>query len=68
MQFFPLEAMSNLIIEPFSRLNAIQAAANQLGTEIGKDYSIHWYQILIVLIWTAIFVYSSLILLKKRDL
>tara|TARA_B000000460_G_C21303820_1_gene301372 strand:- start:19 stop:225 length:207 start_codon:yes stop_codon:yes gene_type:complete len=68
MQFFPLEAMSNLIIEPFSRLNAIQAAANQLGTENGKDYSIHWYQILIVLIWTAIFVYSSLILLKKRDL
>ncbi|MEO2064513.1 MAG: ABC transporter permease [Christiangramia sp.] len=68
MQFFPLEAMSNLIIEPFSRLNAIQAAANQLGTEIGKDYSIHWYQILIVLIWTVIFVYSSLILLKKRDL
>lgn len=68
MQFFPLESMSNLIIEPFSRLNAIQTAANQLGTEIGKDYGVHWYQLLIVIAWTGIFVYSSLVLLKKRDL
>ncbi len=68
MQFFPLESMSNLIIEPFSRLNAIQTAANQLGTEIGKDYGIHWYQILIVIAWTVIFFYSSLALLRKRDL
>ncbi|TPN84771.1 ABC transporter permease [Aquimarina algicola] len=67
-QFFPLESMDNLISEPFSRLNFIQSAANQLGEGFDKDYSIHWYQILIVIIWTIIFVYLSYALLKKRDL
>ncbi len=66
--FLPLEAMSNLIKEPFSRLNFIQSAANQLGTNIEKDYAVHWYEILIVIVWTAIFVNLSYILLKKRDL
>ncbi|PTX42355.1 ABC-type transport system involved in multi-copper enzyme maturation permease subunit [Christiangramia gaetbulicola] len=68
MQFFPLESMSNLIVEPFSRLNAVQAAANQIGGELNKDYGIHWYQLIIVSIWILIFVYFSFILLKKRDL
>lgn len=68
MQFFPLSSMSNLILEPFSRLNAFQTAANQLGEEFTKDYGIHWYQLLIVIVWIAFFVYSSLLLLRKRDL
>jgi ABC-2 type transport system permease protein len=68
MQFFPLESMSNLIVEPFSRLNAVQTAATQIGSELDKDYGIHWYQVLIVLVWIVIFFYSSLLLLKKRDL
>lgn len=67
-QFFPLEAMANLIKEPFTRLKAVQAAANQLGSAFEKDYGIHWYQLLIVLAWTFIFVYFSYKLLKKRDL
>lgn len=67
-QFFPLESMSILIKEPFTRLGAIQAAAAQMGSEITKDYAIHWYQLLIVVAWTAIFVWLSLVLLKKRDL
>lgn len=68
VQFFPLESMSILIREPFTRLNVIQSAAAQLGNEITKDYSIHWYQLLIVLGWTALFVFLSYFLLKKRDL
>lgn len=68
MQFFPLESMSNLIVEPFSRLNAVQTAATQLGSALTKDYGIHWYQLLIVIAWTGIFVYLSLALLRKRDL
>ncbi|MCP9201096.1 ABC transporter permease [Gramella sp. GC03-9] len=68
MQFFPLQAISNLIVEPFSRLNAVQAAATQIGEALDKDYGIHWYQLLIVIAWIAIFVYLSLALLKKRDL
>lgn len=67
-QFFPLESMSNLIVEPFSRLNAVQTAASQIGGELNKDYGIHWYQLAIVIVWIAFFVYSSLVLLKKRDL
>ncbi len=68
VQFLPLESMSNLIIEPFSRLNFIQSAANQLGENFQKDYLVHWYEILIVVIWTVIFVILSYLLLKKRDL
>lgn len=67
-RFFPLESMSNLIKEPFSRLSAVQTAATQIGSEIEKDYGIHWYQLIIVVIWTAIFVFLSYKLLKKRDL
>ncbi|NJW51657.1 ABC transporter permease [Salinimicrobium oceani] len=67
-QFFPLESMSLLVKEPFSRLNVIQSAATQLGSEFEKDYGIYWYQLLIVLVWIGIFVYLSYALLKKRDL
>lgn len=68
MQFFPLTAMSNIVVEPFSRLSFIQTAATQIGEELDKDYGVHWYQLLIVVLWTVIFVYLSLALLKKRDL
>ncbi len=66
--FLPLDSMANLIKEPGSRLNFIQSAANQLGEGFNKDYTVHWYEILIVIIWTVIFVYLSYYLLKKRDL
>lgn len=68
MQFFPLQSMSNLVVEPFSRLNAVQAVKNQLGAAVDGDYGIHWYQLLIVAVWAIIFVYFSLLLLRKRDL
>ncbi|PKP39880.1 MAG: ABC transporter permease [Bacteroidetes bacterium HGW-Bacteroidetes-13] len=68
MQFFPLTSMSNLIKEPFTRLSGIKSLANQVGESFNKDYSIHFYQLLIVVIWTFIFVYLSYRLLKKRDL
>ena len=60
--------MSNLIKEPFSRLNAVQSVANQIGESYIKDYGVHWYEILIVLLWTYLFIYLSYALLKKRDL
>lgn len=68
VQFLPLESMSLLVVEPFSRLNVVQTAATQLGSALDKDYGIHWYQLLIVIIWTLVFVYLSYVLLKKRDL
>jgi len=68
VQFFPLSSMSNLVVEPFSRLNVIQTAATQIGSELDKDYSVHWYQLLIVIAWTFVFLFLSYALLKKRDL
>lgn len=68
MQFLPLEAMSNLIKEPFTRLGAVKSVANQIGEEITKDFSVQFTDILIVSVWTAIFIYLSYALLKKRDL
>jgi len=60
--------MSNIVVEPFSRLTFIKTAASQIGEELDKDYGVHWYQLLIVIVWTVLFVYLSLALLKKRDL
>ena len=68
MQFFPLEAMSNLIKEPVTRLGAVKTVAKQVGEDLSKDFSVQPKDILIVLIWTAIFIYASYVLLKKRDL
>ena len=67
-QFFPLEAMSNLIKEPFSRLGAVQSAANQLGEAFTKNYDVEWHTLLINLVWTALFIYWSYVVLKRRDL
>ncbi|MBC7523390.1 MAG: ABC transporter permease [Flavobacterium sp.] len=67
-QFLPLQSMSNLIIEPFSRLSIVKNIGTQIGVAGTKDYAVHWYSILIVLCWTAIFIFLSFKLLKKRDL
>ena len=68
MSIFPLNAMFNLIKEPFSRLGAVQTVADQIGEELTLDYHVQFYEILIVIGWTAIFVYLSYTLLKMRDL
>jgi len=67
-QFFPLESMSNLLVEPFSRLKFVKTMQSQIGIENIKDYSVHWYSIAIVLAWTAIFIFLSYYIIKKRDL
>ena len=66
--FLPLEAMQNLIVEPFSRLKTVKSITEQIGGDVIKDYSISSINILIILIWTALFVFGSYFLLKKRDL
>ncbi len=68
-QFLPLEAMSNLIVEPFTRLSVIKTIETTIGGEANlKDYGVNVDTILIVVAWTAIFVFLSYWLLKKRDL
>ena len=68
IQFFPLTAMSNLIKEPFSRLGAVQTAANQLGEAFDKDYSVQFLTVIIVMAWTFLFIFGSYYILKRRDL
>lgn len=68
VQFFPLESMALLIKEPFTRLGIIQTAATQLGEQITKDYSVNIFTVIIVLIWTFLFIYGSYRILKIRDL
>jgi hypothetical protein len=68
-QFLPLESMSNLIVEPFSRLSVIKNIQTAIGG-VGntKDYNVHFTSIVIVLVWTFIFMLMSYKLLQKRDL
>ncbi|MEE3243218.1 ABC transporter permease [Leeuwenhoekiella palythoae] len=68
VQFFPLEAMKNLINLPFQRLNFIETAANQLQADIQIDYAVHWYEVGIVSVWIFLFIYGAYRLLMKRDL
>ncbi len=67
-QFLPFKAMWDLIKEPITRLGAVQATINQIGGEINVDHSVYLSNIIVVLVWTAIFVFGSYVLLKKRDL
>jgi len=67
-QFFPLESMSNLIKEPITRFGAAKEVANQIGENFNFDYAVHWYDVLIVLGWSCLFLILSYRLLKKRDL
>jgi ABC-type transport system involved in multi-copper enzyme maturation permease subunit len=68
LAFFPLHSMSNLIVEPITRLSVIKSIGTQIGVQNIKDYSVHFTSILIVLVWTVIFMLMSYKLLKKRDL
>ena len=69
IDFFPLESLSNLIKEPISRFQAYKAIESQITQNaLSKDYAVHWYELLIALAWTVIFVLSSYKLLQKRDL
>ena len=66
--FFPLEAMSNLIKEPGTRFNAVKTVVTLINDGFTKNYDVQILDVLIVCIWTFIFIYGSFRLLKKRDL
>ncbi|WP_179020418.1 ABC transporter permease [Winogradskyella forsetii] len=64
-RFFPLESMYKLIDQPIQRIVMTKFPEK---TDIMYDYAVHWYEIAIVLAWTALFIFLSYRLLKKRDL
>ncbi|MCB0398826.1 MAG: ABC transporter permease subunit [Winogradskyella sp.] len=63
--FLPLESMYKLIDQPIQRIVMTKFPEK---TDIAYDYAVHWYEIAIVLGWSAIFIFLSYQLLKKRDL
>ncbi|WP_330442869.1 ABC transporter permease subunit [Flavobacterium sp. C4GT6] len=67
--FMPLESMYNMMKEPITRFKTYNAIENQVsGVGEVRFYGVHWYEIVIVLAWTAIFITLSYNILKKRDL
>ncbi len=67
-KFAPLESISNLLVEPFSRLKFVKTVGSQIGVENVKDYEVHLSSILIVCVWITLFIYWSYLVIKKRDL
>ena len=63
--FFPLKAMYKLIDQPIQRVIMTKFPEK---ADLAYDYAVHWHEIVIVLGWTAIFIFLSYRLLKKRDL
>ncbi len=63
--FFPLKSMYNLIDQPFQRIAMTKFPDK---SNLAYDFGVHWYEIAIVLGWTAICIFLSYRLLKKRDL
>ena len=63
--FFPLKAMYKLIDQPFQRIMITKFPDK---SDLIYDYGVHWHEIAIVLGWTALFIFLSFRLLKKRDL
>lgn len=68
-QFFPLEAMGNLIKEPFTRLSIVKKIETAItGPVTAKIYVGSFLDFIIVLGWTVIFVLMSYKIIQRRDL
>jgi len=63
--FFPLKSMYNLIEQPIQRIAMSKFPDKE---NLAYDYALHWHELAIVMFWTALFIFLSYRLLKKRDL
>lgn len=66
--FFPLAAISNLLVNPWERFNTVRTLQTNIGVKSVTDYTLHWSNIAIVAAWSVVFIYTSYYILKKRDL
>lgn len=64
----PLESMSNLIVEPFTRLSFVKSVTTTVGATFENNYEVQPINVAIVIFWTTLFVFLSFYILKKRDL
>ena len=58
-QFFPLESMSNLIVEPITRLSVIKNIQTAVGDTNVKYNSVHFYSIFNAFVLTTLFIFLS---------
>ncbi len=66
--FFPYTSFQNLLPQPFTRLSAAKQLGRQIGEEIDKFQGLQMSDFLIVIFWIIFFYFSSLKILKRRDL
>lgn len=68
-QLLPLESMSLLIVEPFTKIPFINQVEKSISSQkFTEDFNVPLTSVIIVLIWTSIFILMSYKLLQKRDL
>ena len=65
---FPFNSSESLIPNPIPRLDFIKQASNQFGVIQGQDYGVPIFNVIISLLWSALFIYGAYALIKKRDL
>jgi hypothetical protein len=69
VHILPLNAMSNLIKQPFTRIDLVGSTIDQVTQgSVLFDYQIEWVDILSVSLWSVLFIYWAYALLKRRDL
>lgn len=67
--FLPITSTSYLITEPFSKVSIVKTGLETLSQEsFVKDYGVQWINVVVGLAWSALFIYWSYRLLKRRDL
>jgi ABC-type transport system involved in multi-copper enzyme maturation permease subunit len=64
----PLESAGLLIVEPFSKVSIVKGGIETLSGAFVKDYGVHWYNVVVCLVWSVLFIYWSYVLLQRRDL
>lgn len=65
---FPFNSSESLIPNPIPRLDFIKQASNQFGVIQEQNYSVPIFNVIISLLWSALFIYGAYALIKKRDL
>jgi ABC-type transport system involved in multi-copper enzyme maturation permease subunit len=65
----PLNSISNLIVEPFSKVSLVKTGIETLSQdEFTKEYGVRWINVVMCTAWTTVFIFWSYKLLKRRDL
>ena len=64
---FPFNSSESLIPNPIPRLDFIKQASNQFGVIQEQNYSVPIFNVIISLLWSALFIYGAYALIKKRD-